>query len=185
MATRTSSSKSKSKTTPATKRKRVVKPKVAPEVAPNVTSEVEVPKPLPKAGAPKTVAVAPRSVGTPAAKPAAQPVVKIAPKPSVALKTNGDELRKKEFVDAVVGRSGLKRREAKAATEAVLAILGEALAEGKDLVLPPLGKVKVNRTKDVAGAKVMICRVRQSTRAASKPGAGLKSPALAPFEDED
>ena len=57
------------------------------------------------------------------------------------------QLKKKEFFDRVVDRSGVRKGEAKTAIEAALAVLGEALANGEELNLPPLGKIKVARQK--------------------------------------
>lgn len=71
-------------------------------------------------------------------------------------------MRKKELIDIVTERSGIKKRDAKPVVEAMLAVLGQAIAEGRELILQPLGKVKVNRRKDVQGGKVMITKIRQS-----------------------
>ena len=57
------------------------------------------------------------------------------------------QLKKKEFFERVVDRSGVRKGEAKTAIEAALAVLGEALANGEELNLPPLGKIKVARQK--------------------------------------
>jgi len=70
-------------------------------------------------------------------------------------------LRKKELIERVVARSGVKKKDAKPAIEAMLAVLGEALAAGEDLNLQPLGKVMVKRTNQQKNAKVMVCRIRQ------------------------
>ena len=71
----------------------------------------------------------------------ASPVVVEGPQPVVS----GPVMRKKELIDLVVERSGLKKKDAKPIVEATLAILGEALAEARELNLQPLGKVKVRR----------------------------------------
>lgn len=71
------------------------------------------------------------------------------------------DLKKIDLIDAVVERSGIKKKFAKPAIEAALAVLGETLAEGRSLNLRPLGKVKIQRTKDVPNGKVMTVRVRQ------------------------
>ncbi|WGW02588.1 HU family DNA-binding protein [Tropicibacter oceani] len=73
------------------------------------------------------------------------------------------EMKKKELIDLVVERSGVKKRDAKPAIEAALAILGQALAEGRPLNLKPLGKVKVANIKPKDNALVLNVRVRQST----------------------
>ena len=70
-------------------------------------------------------------------------------------------LRKKELIERVVIRSGIKKKDAKPTVEAMLAVLGEALAAGEELNLQPLGKVMVKREKELPNAKVMVCRIRQ------------------------
>ena len=90
--------------------------------------------------------------------PKAEPVVVSETAPVVS----APDLKKVELIDAVVERSGVKKRYAKPAVEAALAILGEALAEGQGLNLRPLGKAKVQRSKEVANAKVLTIRVRQA-----------------------
>ncbi|MFD1341932.1 HU family DNA-binding protein [Litorisediminicola beolgyonensis] len=77
------------------------------------------------------------------------------------------EFKKKELIDAVVERSGLKKRDVKPVLEAALAVLGEALSEGRELNLEPFGKIKVQKVKQAAGAQVMVTRIRQSEPAAS------------------
>ncbi|SLN17925.1 HU family DNA-binding protein [Roseisalinus antarcticus] len=81
----------------------------------------------------------------------------------------GPDLKKKDFIDRVVERSGGKKKDVKPAVEAALAILGEAIAAGEELVLPPLGKLKVNREKDLSNAKVYICKLRRS-KTMTEPG---------------
>lgn len=91
--------------------------------------------------------------------------VSAAPKPVVvkdAAVVAAPMMRKKELIDIVTERSGIKKRDAKPVVEAMLAVLGQAIAEGRELNLQPLGKVKVNRRKDVQGGKVMITKIRQS-----------------------
>ncbi|MFW2589484.1 HU family DNA-binding protein [Sagittula sp. SSi028] len=71
------------------------------------------------------------------------------------------EMKKKELVDLAVERSGIKKRDAKPAIEAALAVLGEALAEGRELNLVPLGKLKVTRMKKGGNGQIINARVRQ------------------------
>lgn len=71
------------------------------------------------------------------------------------------ELKKKELVDLAVERSGVKKRDAKPAIEAALAVLGEALAEGREMNLVPLGKLKVTRMKKGGNGQIINLRVRQ------------------------
>jgi len=96
----------------------------------------------------------------PATRRATAKVVKktpTAPAPEVA----SPMLRKKELIERVVARSGIKKKDAKPVIEAMLSVLGEALANGEDLNLQPLGKVMVKKTKELANAKMMVTRIRQ------------------------
>lgn len=71
------------------------------------------------------------------------------------------ELKKRELIDMVVDRAGIKKKDAKPAIEAVLAILGEALAEGRDLNLRPLGKLRPQRKEEKANGTIIVCKLRQ------------------------
>ncbi|KID12558.1 hypothetical protein P279_27280 [Rhodobacteraceae bacterium PD-2] len=71
------------------------------------------------------------------------------------------ELRKRELIAMAVQRSGMRKRDVKPAIEAALAVMGEALASGRELNLVPLGKVKVTRLKKGGRALVVHTRVRQ------------------------
>jgi len=75
------------------------------------------------------------------------------------------QMKKKELIDKVVLRSGIKKKDAKPVVEAMLAVLGETIADERELNLQPLGKLKINRIKHVGQDRIIICRVRQSGRA--------------------
>ena len=94
--------------------------------------------------------------------PPAEPVVK-AVEPSLSPATT--ELKKQELLQKVVTKCDVKKKDAKLVVEAMLDVLGEALADGRDLNLQPLGKVKLNRTKETAAARIMIAKIRQSKAA--------------------
>lgn len=70
-------------------------------------------------------------------------------------------LTKKELVEQATELSGVKRSEAKKAIEAALKIIGDAMQEGSDLNLPPLGKLSVNRQREVPGAHIVISKLRR------------------------
>lgn len=74
------------------------------------------------------------------------------------------DMSKREMIDLVVERAGGKRKEVKQAVEATLAILGEALASGRELNLQPLGKMRINRVEEKANGRVIFCRFRQSAK---------------------
>lgn len=86
------------------------------------------------------------------------------------------EMKKKELIDKVVLRSGIKKKDAKPVVEAMLAVLGETLGDGRALNLQPLGKVKINRMKQVAKDRVIICKIRQSGRVISDAEKSTETP---------
>jgi hypothetical protein len=88
-----------------------------------------------------------------------QPHSILPPKGEAFQDVGGEEIRtaikKKPFLDEAIKRSGVEKKYAKPAIEAALALLSEALIDGKKVNLPPLGKIKVNREKDLPDAKVL------------------------------
>ncbi len=82
-------------------------------------------------------------------KPAPAPALKVvepAPAPDAAANT----LKLKDLVDSVAAATGGKKPDVKKTVEATLAALGEALATGKMLTVPPLGKLRVVKNKGPA-----------------------------------
>lgn len=92
----------------------------------------------------------------------------------------GPELKKQELIDKVLAKGDIKKKNAKPVVEAVLEVLGEVLAEGREINLPPLGKIKINRVRDLANARIIVAKIRQS-----KPGAGPDTEADDEDSDED
>ncbi|AHD01227.1 integration host factor [Leisingera methylohalidivorans DSM 14336] len=70
-------------------------------------------------------------------------------------------MNKKELVGLAVERSGVKKKDAKPVVEAVLALLGEAVAGGRELNLKPFGKLRINRSQERSNGKVFVCKLRQ------------------------
>lgn len=83
-------------------------------------------------------------------------------------------VKKKDFIDRVVAASGAKKPVARELTEAVLSVLGAALAAGESLALPPLGKLRVTRQIDKQGGEVLLVKIRRAegTEAGPEAGAG-------------
>lgn len=107
----------------------------------------------------------PDPVVTPLAKTAA-PQTKIV-NPAVSV-PQGEMIKKPEFLDRAVERTDVKKREAKPAIEAALAVPAVSLINGEELNLPPMGKLRVVKSKDVGeGAKVLTLKLRTM-----KDGAG-------------
>ncbi|MEM7632795.1 MAG: HU family DNA-binding protein [Pseudomonadota bacterium] len=112
-------------------------------------------KPAPtKAAATKTTATK-----TAPAKPApVKPATVTKLEPVVA----GPALRKKELLDTVALKTGIKRAEVKKVVEATLAVMGLALQDSRDLNLQPFGTVKINRERKLPDGKVVVTRIRQA-----------------------
>jgi hypothetical protein len=79
-----------------------------------------------------------------AAKPALTVVEPSSPEPKAAT------VKLKDLIDTIAAATGGKKPEVKAVVEATLAALGEALATGKSLAVPPLGKLRVVKNKGPA-----------------------------------
>ncbi len=83
---------------------------------------------------------------------------------------DGDPLKKQELINLVVERSDVAKKHAKPVIEAMLAVLGDALAEGRELNLQPMGKVKRKRVKDTDNARVIVANIRQPKSAGASAG---------------
>ncbi|MEO0370140.1 MAG: HU family DNA-binding protein [Pseudomonadota bacterium] len=140
----------------ATARKSAKAKTVSKAAAPGVST-----KPESKVAAkPKTKAAAELLPKTGLAKPSLS-VVKDAATP-----TSGLELKKRELLDEVVKRTDVKKKFAKPVVEAMIDVLGEALAAERTLNLQPLGRIMPKRTKDTGSNRVITARIRQSKNAA-------------------
>jgi len=71
-------------------------------------------------------------------------------------------VRRKEMVARIATSSGVKPNLIKSVLDAVLKEMGDALSAGETLNLPPLGKIRVNRSKDVDNAEILICKIRRN-----------------------
>jgi len=93
----------------------------------------------------------------------------------------GEMLKKAEFIDRAVERGDVKKRDAKPAIEAALAVLSESLMAGEELNLPPMGKMRVVKSKDIGdGARVLTLKLRTM-----KDGAGLRATKSDDDNDDD
>lgn len=158
MMTKVSGSQGKPKLTKAAAATPSASKAKAPETPPKPASAV-----IPLASA--SVKAAPDTATTPDAAGDVVSVEAVSTAPRLVTSTipavAGPELKKRELVDRVVTRSGVKKRDAKLVVEAMLALMGEALAEGQELNLQPFGKLKINRVKESANGRILNCRLRQ------------------------
>ncbi len=95
-------------------------------------------------------AKAAKPVARPKAAPAtAKPDLKVVASPATPDPAVG-VFKLRDLIDNVATATGGKKPEVKRAVEATLAALGEALATGKALTVPPLGKLRVVKNKGPA-----------------------------------
>ncbi len=71
-------------------------------------------------------------------------------------------LGKKQLIEEVVVRSGMKKKDVKPVVEAMLGVLGESVATGRELNLQPFGKITIRKQNEKASARVSVARIRQS-----------------------
>ena len=82
----------------------------------------------------------------------------------------GHQVKKPEFLERALARTDIKRRDAKPAIEAALAELSKILLDGDEVNIPPMGKIKVVKSKDVGeGAKVLTLKLRTMKDGAGQP----------------
>ena len=74
---------------------------------------------------------------------------------------NARVLQKRQLVSRIAQRVGRGNSEIRPIVEATLAELGEAISAGQTLALPPLGRARISRQRDVSGAEVIILRLRR------------------------
>lgn len=99
-----------------------------------------------------------------AVAPTARPKIVTPATPVVA----EHQVKKPEFLERALARTDIKRRDGKPAMEAALAELAAILLDGNEVNVPPMGKIKVVKSKDVGdGAKVLTLKMRTM-----KDGAG-------------
>ncbi len=167
MSTRPTSSKSKRSSKPAAKKPT----KAAAKPATAAKSRLAGPKP-PKASSAKKRVSAASVAAARDAKPSTSKIPAPPPPAQNAAPAASVELKKPELIDLIVSRSDVKKKYAKPVVEAMLEVLAETVAKGREMNLQPFGKVKYNRTKETTSARVVVTKIRQN-----KPAkAGVSTP---------
>jgi len=82
-------------------------------------------------------------------------------------------LRVKDLVDRVSNAGNFKKKDVRDIVEATLAELGRALEAGVVLNLPPFGKLRVGRTRDLANGSMMTLKLRRMPAKAGGKKAGI------------
>lgn len=120
-----------------------------------------------KAAAPKKSATKPAAAKSRAPKQTAPAAPPAEPMPAstagqpVKVRPAGGMLKVKDLVEAVQARTTGKKKETRAAVEATLAVIGEALGKGQDLNLPPLGRAKVGRHKEAGDGELLVVKIKR------------------------
>ncbi|MBN2742237.1 MAG: HU family DNA-binding protein [Rhodobacteraceae bacterium] len=94
-------------------------------------------------------------------------------------------VNKKTFVERVMISAGVNKGQARQMSEAVLKVLGEALSEGEELSIPPLGKLKINRKLEKNGDEIMVVKLRRPSGMLADARGDEKTPLSPLAEDED
>ncbi len=155
----------------------------SPGAAPSTGAKPKT-SPTPVSEGTKTATSAPPSTARArAADAAAKPDLTVVEKsvPTVS----SPELKKRELVDLVAARSGIKKRDVKPVVEAMMLVLGDAIGEGRDINLQPLGKIKVTRIKNANNGKVLTARIRQSSNSVEELNAVSAELKESLAEDDD
>ncbi len=100
-----------------------------------------------------------------------------AKQPAETKATSSSELKKRELIDLVVEKSDVKKKYAKPVVEALLEVLGDAIASGRELNLQPMGKLKYNRSKETSSARIVVAKLRQS-KTSKLPAAASRGSAV-------
>ncbi len=154
--------------TPATAKPATAKPAATKPAATKPAAAKAAPKP-------KAAAAKPAPKPRAAPKPATQVVAEAGILPALGVVAEALSIRKKELVERVVAASGAKKKQVKEIVEHTLKVLGEALAKGEELNLPPFGKAKVNRSRDNDGGTTMMVKLKQGGDQAAARKAARKS----------
>ncbi len=108
-----------------------------------------------------------KSAATAAKTPAPLAGVTAPEAASKPVETPDPVMKKKDLIDRVVSRSGMKKKDVKPVVEAMLEVLGKSLANGEEMNIQPFGKVMIKRTKEMDNARMVVCRIRQRKASAS------------------
>jgi nucleoid DNA-binding protein len=72
--------------------------------------------------------------------------------------------KRNDLIDAVAGRSELKRSDVRVLMELVLDEIGNALDRHDEVALTPLGKFSVKKRKDANNGNIIVTRIKRQKR---------------------
>ena len=140
------------------------KPTTAPDG--RAAKKTAAKKPVAKSRAAQKPSAAAKPATTTAKRASAPPKAAAARKPSAdAFTPAAPIVRLKDLIDRVVASAGIKKKDAKPVIEVTLRHLGDALAAGEAMILQPLGRIRVNKTKEAASGDMLTIKLK-------RPGSG-------------
>jgi len=78
-------------------------------------------------------------------------------------------LTKKDIIARAVEISGVKKKDARPSVEAALQVVLSSLADGTEVSVPPYGKIRIVKEKDIKGGKMITAKIRVTSGAGSIP----------------
>lgn len=102
------------------------------------------------------------------------------PAASPPAESGGAALKLATLINGAAERTGTKKAAARPLVEAVLTLIGESLDRGENLILPPLGRIRVGRVKEGAKARMLTLKLKRM----GTSGAGAAAP-LAQGDEAD
>lgn len=80
-------------------------------------------------------------------------------------------LRQRDLLEIVTAASGVHRQSARPVIEATLLAIGAALDGGTDVIVPPLGKLRVKKQKGSGAERVLSVKIRRGAGRGADPAA--------------
>ena len=78
---------------------------------------------------------------------------------------NGPEaFKRRDLIQSVSDRADVKKSEVRDVIDVILDEIAKALHEGKDLVLPPIGKISIKRRAEQANGDVLTAKIKLKPR---------------------
>ena len=94
--------------------------------------------------------------------------------------TIAEMFKRRDLIQAVSERADLKKSDVREFVDLVLDEMSKALTEGKELILPPIGKITIKRRTAQTNGDMLVAKIKLKTR--EEAGADSSEDALADQE---
>ena len=91
--------------------------------------------------------------------------------------TIAEMFKRRDLIQAVSERADLKKSDVREFVDLVLDEMSKALTEGKELILPPIGKITIKRRTAQTNGDMLVAKIKLKTR--EEAGADSSEDALA------